>query len=161
MPELDGILVTMRITKEFPDIKVIIFSMHRDRQYAVDAFKAGARGYILKGGDSSEILLAVKQVLSGQIYVSPPLADEILSDFVNILKGDQETLDPFDSLTLREREVLKLIAEGNTNKKVAEKLFLAESTIKSYRANIMMKLKVHDTAGLVKLAVHKGLINFE
>lgn len=161
MPELDGILVTRRITKEFPDIKVIILSMHKGRQYAVDAFRAGARGYILKGRDSNEILLAVKRVMSGLIYVSPPLADEILSDFVNIIKGEQDTLDPFKSLTLRESEVLKLIADGYTNKKIAGKLFLAESTIKSYRANIMSKLDVHDTAGLVKLAIHKGLVELD
>lgn len=161
MPELDGILVTRRITKEFPNIKVIILSMHKGRQYAVDAFRAGARGYILKGRDSNEILLAVKRVMSGLIYVSPPLADEILSDFVNIIKGEQDTLDPFKSLTLRESEVLKLIAEGYTSKKIAGKLFLAESTIKSYRANIMSKLDVHDTAGLVKLAIHKGLVELD
>ena len=161
MPEIDGILVTRRITKEFPDIKVIILSMHKDRQYAVDAFKAGAKGYILKGRDSNEILLAIKRVMSGLIYVSPPLADEILSDFVSIIKGEKESLDPFESLSIRESEVLKLVAEGHTNKKVAEILFLAESTIKSYRANIMLKLDVHDTAGLVKLAVQKGLIELE
>ncbi len=160
MPELDGILVTERIAREYPDTKVIILSMHQDRQYAVDAFRAGARAYILKGGDADEILLAVKKVMAGLIYASPPLADEIMIDFVDIIKGEQSP-DPFGSLSLREREVLKLIAEGNTNRQVAEKLFLSVSTIKSYRVNIMKKLKVNDTAGLVKAAVLNKLVRLE
>ena len=157
MPELDGILVTERVTKEFPNIKVIILSMHKGRQYAVDAFRAGAKGYILKGRDSDEILMAVNKVASGQIYVSPPLADEIMSDFANILAGEQP-LDPFGSMSLREKEVVKLVTEGCTSKEIAEKLYLSISTIKTYRSNIMKKLKVKDTAGLIKLALQKGLI---
>lgn len=159
MPELDGILVTERVMKDLPETKVIMLSMFNDRQYAINAFRAGARGYILKGRDSNEILEAVEQVLSGHIYVSPPLAGEIMSDFMNIVKGEQ-SIDPVVSLSIREREVIKLVAEGCTSKQVAEKLCLAESTIKTYRTNIMKKLKVKETAGLIKFAVQKGLVKF-
>jgi DNA-binding NarL/FixJ family response regulator len=157
MPELDGILVTERVTKEFPDIKVIMLSMHKERQYAINAFRAGAKGYILKGRDSNEILIAVNKVASNQIYVSPPLADEIMSDFANIVSGEQ-FMDPFGSMSLREKEVVKLVTEGCTSKEIAEKLYLSISTIKTYRSNIMRKLKVKDTAGLIKLAIQKGLV---
>lgn len=160
MPELDGILVTERIKKEFPYIKVIVLSMHQSCQYAVDAFRAGASGYILKGGEVDEVLLAVRNVMAGQIYVSPPLVNEIMSDFLGIIKGEQ-SLDPINSLTLREKEVLQLIAEGHTTKRVAAKLFLSASTIKSYRVKIMKKLKVNDTAGLIKAALKNGLIKLE
>ena len=157
MPELGGILVTERITKDFPDIKVIILSMYEDRQSAVDAFRAGAKGYVLKGGDAGEILLAADKVMSGLKYLSPPLADEITRDFVEIIRGEQ-AMEPFESLSLREREVLKLVAEGCTTKDIAEKLCLSPTTIKSYRNNVMKKLKVNDTVGLVKVAIQKRLV---
>ncbi|VAV85185.1 Two-component transcriptional response regulator, LuxR family [hydrothermal vent metagenome] len=157
MPELDGLLVTERIVKDYPGIKVIVFSMHQELQYAVDALRAGAKAYILKGGASDEILLAVDRVAGGQVYISSPLSEQIMSDFVGIIRGEQ-ALDSSEALTLREKEVLKLIAEGSTNKEVAAKLFLSVSTIKSYRVNIMRKLKVNDTASLVRVALQQGLV---
>ncbi len=157
MPELDGLLVTERIVKDYPGIKVIVFSMHQELQYAVDAMRVGAKAYILKGGDSGEILLAVDRVARGQIYISSPLSDQIMSDFVGIIRGEQ-ALDSSEALTLREKEVLKLIAEGYTNKEIAVKLFLSISTIKSYRVNLMRKLKVNDTASLVRIAMQQGLV---
>ncbi len=157
MPELDGLLVTERIVKDYPGIKVIVFSMHQELQYAVDAMRVGAKAYILKGGDSGEILLAVDRVALGQIYISSPLSDQIMSDFVGIIRGEQ-ALDSSETLTLREKEVLKLIAEGYTNKEIAAKLFLSVSTIKSYRVTLMRKLKVNDTASLVRIAMQQGLV---
>ncbi len=157
MPELDGLLVTERIVKDYPGIKVIVFSMHQELQYAVDAMRVGAKAYILKGGDSGEILLAVDRVARGQIYISSPLSEQIMTDFVGIIRGEQ-TLDSSEALTLREKEVLKLIAEGYTNKEIAAKLFLSISTIKSYRVNLMRKLKVNDTASLVRIAMQQGLV---
>lgn len=159
MPELDGILVTERIMNELPDTKVIMLSMYKDRQYVINAFQAGVKGYILKGRDSNEILLAVEQVLSGRVYVSPSLAGEIMSDFMNIVKGEQAP-DPLGALSLREKEVIKLVVDGCSSRQIAEKLYLAESTIKTYRSNIMKKLKVRDAAGLIKFAMQKGLVKF-
>ncbi len=160
MPELGGILTMERIIKDFPDTKVIILSMYEDRQSAVDAFRAGAMAYVLKGGDADEILLAADKVMSGLKYLSPPLADEITRDFVEIIRGEQ-AMEPFDSLSLREREVLKLVAEGCTTKEVADKLCLSPTTIKSYRNDIMKKLNVNDTVGLVKVAIQKKLVMLE
>jgi len=157
MPELDGLLVTERVVKDYPGVKVIVFSMHQELQYAVDALRAGARGYILKGGDSGEILLAVDRVVGGHVYISSPLSEQIMSDFVGIIRGEQ-ALDNSEALTLREKEVLTLISEGSSNKEAAAKLFLSVSTIKSYRVNIMRKLKVHDTASLVRVALQQGLV---
>lgn len=160
MPELGGILAIERITKDFPETKVIILSMYEDRQSAVDAFKAGAMAYILKSGDTVEILLAAKKVMSGLKYVGPALVDEITRDFVDIIQGEQ-ALDPFNSLSLREKEVLKFTAEGCTTKKIAEKLYLSVSTVKSYRINLMKKLRVKDTASLIMVAVLNRLIKLE
>lgn len=160
MPELDGIVVTERISREHPGVKVIILSMHPDRNHAIEAFRAGAKGYIIKGGDPDEILLAVDRVMQGVKYTSPELATEIMSDFVDIIRGEK-SLKPVESLSLREREVIKLIAEGYTSKEIAEKLFLSPSTVKSYRIKLMKKLDVNDVAGLVKVAIRSGLVKLD
>jgi len=157
MPDLNGIAATRRMTAELPGIKIIILSMHTDIYNAIDAFRAGALAYVLKDSATDELLEAIKKVSSGQKYASPAVAAELLNDFVHVIKKDQVFADPFDSLTGREREVLKLIAEGLTNKKIAEKLFISLATVKTHRANLMRKLKATDAAALIKIAIKKGL----
>lgn len=152
MPELDGILVTSRIAKEFPETKVIILSMHDNPHYAVRAFRAGAMSYILKGGGTEELLTAIKKAISGIRYASPAINDELLSIFAAKEDGEGEQLG---SLNLREREIITLITEGDTNKEMAKKLFLSVSTVKNYRSNIMRKLKVKNVAELFKIAMQK------
>jgi two-component system response regulator NreC len=160
MPRLNGIVATKRIGEEHPDVKVIILSMHADTHNAIDAFRAGACGYILKDSASEDILEAVRKVNGGAKYASPAVADGLLDGFVEIIKKDRLE-DPFDTLSQREREVLKMIADGATSREVAEKLFVSVSTIKSHRNNIMKKLRVHDVASLIKVAIRKGVVTSE
>ncbi len=160
MPRLNGITVTKRIGEEHPDIKIIMLSMHTDINNAIDAFRAGARGYILKDSAPEDILEAVRKVNGGAKYASPAVADGLLDGFVEIIKKNQVD-DPFDTLSQREREVLRMIADGSTSKVVAEKLFVSVSTIKSHRNSIMKKLRVNDMAGLIKVAIRKGIVTSE
>ena len=157
MPDLNGIAATKRILENLPQTRVVILSMHSDVYNAIDAFRAGALGYVLKDSAPDEILHAVGKVLAGQKYASPAVAADLLNDFVDVLKKDS-LVDPFDSLSSREREVLKLVAEGATSKEIADKLFISVATVKSHRNNLMRKLRATDTAGLVRIAIKKGLV---
>jgi DNA-binding NarL/FixJ family response regulator len=155
MPGLDGISVTKRIVESF-GTKVVVLSMHEEGIYAVNAFKAGAMAYVLKGTAAVEVLQAIEEVLRGARYASPSVANELLGSFVDILQKDLP-VDPIDTLTVREKEILKHVASGSTNKEIGEKLFIALSTVKTHRVNIMTKLDVHDVAGLTRIAIEKGL----
>ncbi len=158
MPDLDGIAATRRISVEYPDTKVIILSMHSDLSRPIEAFRAGALGYVLKDSDPSELLKAVERVASGAKYASPAVTEDLLNDFVDVIKKEQ-ALDPFDTLSLREKEILKHIADGSTSREIAEKLFISLATVKSHRNNIMKKLKVNDMASLIKTAIRKGIVH--
>ncbi len=156
MPKGDGYQATRNIIEKFPEIHVVVLSMHRERKYAVNAFKAGAVAYVLKGGSLNEIKTAIQKAIAGKNYSSPSLANDLMSDFVNILQNTN--LEPFDTLSPREKEILKLIAEGEKGKQIAEKLFISVSTVKSHRKNIQKKLNVSDTISMVKIAINNGLV---
>lgn len=157
MPDVNGITVTKRITEEFPGTKVIILSMHTELTNTIEAFRAGAMAYVLKDSAPDEIIRAIEKVRGGNKYASPALTEDLLNGFVEVIKKEQAH-DPFDTLSQREKEILKLIADGATSKEIAEKLFISVSTVKSHRNNIMKKLSVNDTASLVKIAIKKGMI---
>lgn len=157
MPDLDGIAVTRRVVAEVPGTRVIILSMHADLNHPIDAFRAGALGYVLKDSDPGELLKAVEKVSSGGKYASPAVTEELLNDFVDVIKKEQSN-DPFDTLSAREKEILKHIADGSTSREIAEKLFISLATVKSHRNNIMKKLKVNDMASLIKTAIKKGIV---
>ncbi len=156
MPGMDGIEATRRIRKEFPDTKVIILSMHHEKQYAIDAFRAGASGYVLKGSDPKEVLESVRRVLDDGLYASPTVADRLLYSIVDLIKKEQVT-EPYDTLTDREREIFGLIADGEKNREIAERLCISVHTVKTHRVNIMNKLDVHDMAGLMRIAIKKDV----
>ncbi|MCC6502704.1 MAG: response regulator transcription factor [Deltaproteobacteria bacterium] len=158
MPDLDGIAVTRRVLEESPATRVIIFSMHADVNHPIEAFRAGALGYVLKDSEPGEILTAVGKVASGGKFASPAVTEDLLNDFVDVIKKEQSS-DPFDTLSGREKEILTHIADGSTSKEIAEKLFISLSTVKSHRNNIMKKLKVNDMASLIKTAIKKGIVN--
>lgn len=158
MPELTGIVVAMRAVEALPELKVIMLSMHAEPSYAIEAFRAGAMGYVLKDSSPDELLLALEKVRSGNKYASPAVSDELFNDFVEMIKSDKSSSDPFDTLSAREKEVLKRVAEGLTSRDIAAALFISVSTVKSHRNNIMKKLSVNDMASLVKIAIRKGLI---
>lgn len=156
MPELDGLTAAARVAKDFPSVRVIILSMHSDQEYVLRALRAGAKGYLLKGARSSELELAVLAVARGETYLSPAASVHVVDDVVR--RGSAEP-GPLDRLTPRQRQVLQLIAEGNTRKEIAQKLQVSAKTVDTFRAQLMEELNIHDVAGLVRFAISAGLIS--
>lgn len=157
MPQLNGIDATEQVTKHWPDTKVIILSMHSDEAYILRALTAGAKGYILKDSAETDLIPAINAVLRGRPYFSPRVANMLLEDYVRFLR-QRGLADTYDLLTEREKEVLQLIAEGRSNKEVANLLNLGVSTVETHRGNIMQKLDLHSTAEIVLYAMRKRLI---
>jgi two-component system, NarL family, response regulator NreC len=157
MPMLNGIDATAQIMRRNPDTKVIILSMHADESYILRALSAGAKGYLLKESTESDVLPAVQSVRDGKPYFTPSIARLLLEDYMRSLKQNN-LQDSYDLLTEREREVLQLLAQGKSNKEVAQVLDLSPHTIDSHRTNMMQKLNLHNTAEIVLYAVRKGII---
>ncbi len=151
MPELNGIEATKQMMAANGRLRILVLSMHKEPVYVREILKAGARGYLLKDVIDTELLNAVRSVARGDGYISPAVSGALLSDY------RQNVTDPVDLLTNREREVLQLIAEGKTNKEVANKLNLSVYTVDSHRGKIMEKLNLHSTGELVRFAVKHGL----
>jgi DNA-binding NarL/FixJ family response regulator len=155
MPELNGIEATRQITAEHPGVKVIGLSMHLEKQFVSEMLKAGASGYLLKDCPSEELVMAIKAVKKGKMFLSPAVAGKVVESFVIRRDGSDSTA--FTSLTEREREVLQLIAEGSSIKEIAGLLHLSVNTIHTHRKNIMEKLDLQSTAALTKYAIREGL----
>jgi DNA-binding NarL/FixJ family response regulator len=158
MPNLNGLDATRQISERKLGTRVIILSMHNSSSYAVRALKSGADGYILKDADQEEIIQAIQTVMQGRRYLSPAISNQVLDVLLNPRNGSE---DPFNSLTNRERQVLQMIAEGNTNAAVAEKLFLSPRTVEVHRANMMHKLNIKSQAELVRFAIQRGLVQLD
>jgi DNA-binding NarL/FixJ family response regulator len=157
MPRLDGPQATERVRALGVATEVVILSMHSDETLVRQTLRSGARGYLLKRSVTEELLLAVRAAARGEIYLSPAISASILDEFL-ALQADSEEFRPFDLLTPREREVLQLIAEGHTNTAIAHMMNVTVKTVEKHRSNLMSKLKVHDVAGLVRMAIKHGLI---
>jgi len=155
MPELNGMEATRQVAAENPDVKVIALSMHLEKQFISEMLKAGASGYLPKDCPSEELVMAIKAVKSGKMFLSPAVAGKVVENFVVRRDGQESTA--FTSLTEREREVLQLIAEGNSVKEIAALLHLSVNTIHTHRKNIMEKLDLQSTAALTKYAIREGL----
>jgi DNA-binding NarL/FixJ family response regulator len=153
MPELNGIEATRRMKEESPRTRVLALSMHKDAVYVREILRAGAQGYLLKDAIDADLVAAVRAVAGGDGYLSPGVANAVLTDY------RQHVTDPIDLLSSREREVLQLIAEGKTNKEIATLLHLSVYTVDAHRGRIMEKLNLHSTGELVRFAVRKGLID--
>jgi DNA-binding NarL/FixJ family response regulator len=153
MPNLNGIEATRRLAHDAPRVRVLALSMHKDAVYVREILRAGARGYLLKDSGEQDLINAVRALAKGEGYISPAVSDAVLSDY------RKHVTDPIDLLTSREREVLQRIAEGQTNKEVANSLNLSVYTIEAHRGRIMEKLNVHSTGELVRFAVRNGLID--
>jgi len=157
MPVLNGVQTTRQIQKFDPRIKVLILSMFKDEEYVREVFHSGASGYVLKQETGGELIKAIKEVRRGNAYLSPLIAKHLVSDYREIIKGGKSA--PKQSgLTPRELEVLQLIAEGNSNKKIAQKLFISIKTVETHRQKIMDVLKIHDVAGLTRYAIANRII---
>ena len=158
MPNLRGIEAIHEIKKIHPDVKVLILTMHKDKEYLYLALSAGAKGYLLKEDADKELFSAIEKVQQGKTYISPYFSEEVVDDLVQIGRGDAKAIFEIDPLTTREREVLKLIAEGKTSKEIASLLFISVSTVNNHRASIMEKLNFNKATDLVKYALRKGYV---
>jgi two-component system response regulator NreC len=158
MSTLNGLEATKQIKKVLPDVKVIMLTMHKNEEYVLQSFQAGASGYILKEGAVEELVSAIRSIHQDKSFLSPTISKTLIDAYLRKMEtGKTET--PFDLLTDREREVLQLIAEGYTNREVAKALFISVKTVEAHRAHIMQKLNIHDIAKLVKYAIQKGLVD--
>ena len=158
MPLLNGIEATRQITRRAPEVRVLILSMYSDEAYILQVLQAGAKGYLLKDSADADLIRAVNAVGKGKSFFSPAVAKVMLDDYVRHL-AERGITDRYDSLSEREREIFQLIAEGHSNKEMAELLSLSVSTVETHRAHIMEKLDVHSTAEIVLYAVRKGVIS--
>jgi DNA-binding NarL/FixJ family response regulator len=158
MPNLNGIEAARQITASLPQVSVVILSMHSDEAYVLRALKAGARGYLLKESAESDLISAIRAVVNGKAFFSPAVSRMLVEDYVRQLQ-DREIEDSYELLTMREREVLQLIAEGKSNKEIANMLNLSLYTVESHRGNLMEKLNLHTVPELILYAVRKGVIS--
>ena len=152
MPMLNGSFAAAEILKRSPETQVVLLTMYDDETFALDAVRSGVRGYVLKEQAAQELIAALRQVMSGSIYLSPNISESVVTALLS--KKEQ----PSDLLTPREKQVLQLIAEGNTTKDIANLLHLSVKTAESHRSNIMNRLNVHNVASLVRYAIRRGMI---
>lgn len=157
MNDLNGIDATRQLAAQHADVRVIMLSMHGDEQYIYESLKAGAKGYVLKSSAFKELITGIREVCAGRTYVSPSLSNVVVNDYVRRAKGEHKPTE-LDKLTTREREVLQLIAEGNSSAEVAQMLYISVRTVDTHRHNIMEKLDIHSIAGLTKFAIRNGLV---
>jgi DNA-binding NarL/FixJ family response regulator len=160
MPGMNGMQAAQQLHDKYPDIKVLILSMYDDDEYVCQILKAGASGYVLKRAASDDLLRAIREVEKGGSALHPSVAAKLIKDYVRRAKSTEQR-DSGSVLTARESEVLRLVAEGHTNKQVADMLGLGRKTVDTHRTNIMRKLDLHDVTALVKYALKRGLIKLE
>ncbi len=157
MPLLNGLEATRQIQRDYPQVKVLILTMHENEEYIRQVLAAGALGYVLKDAAAHDLLGAIRAVHRGEAVLSPAITRLVIEDYLRW--GDIRPADTSNGLTPREREILQLIAEGYTNKKIAEILSLSVKTIQSHRSNLMSKLDLHDRGELIKYAIQKKIID--
>ncbi|MBI1881588.1 MAG: response regulator transcription factor [Chloroflexi bacterium] len=160
MPRLNGIQAAEQMRSLGLATQVVILSMYSDETLVRQALRAGVRGYLLKRSVVEELLLAIRAATRGEIYLSPVISQMMMTDF---LAGQSAAgvVSAFDQLSAREREALKLVAEGATNKAIAEAMHISVKTVEKHRTNLMTKLNVHDLAGLIRIALRHGLISLD
>ena len=157
MPSMNGVEALTEIKRRYPDVRVLVMTVHNSEDYVHAALKAGANGYIVKEASQEEFLVAMRSVLRGKTYLSMDVSSKVVTGFLGGGKNSGAT-SVYDSLTHREREVLKLVAEGKSNRFIAEFLNLSVKTVEKHRSNLMSKLGVHNAAELTAYAIEKGLV---
>lgn len=158
MPKTGGLEAIREIKRTQPSIKILVLTVNDSEEYVQAALEAGADGYVLKDADRQELLSAVKHVLNGKRYLSPGISGRIIEGYLSSGNGVLKTKTAWDGLTHREREILKLIAEGYQNRNIADYLCVSLKTVEKHRANLMKKLDIHNAARLTAYALEKGLI---
>ena len=157
MPGMDGLEATRRLTKRNPRIKVIVLTQHDNKEYIFSTIRAGAAGYVPKKALGSELVSAIRAVCRGDSFLYPSAAKVLIEDY----RQQAEKGDSYDSLTGREREILKLIAEGQTSREIADALFISLKTVHGHRTKIMGKLDLHNRTELIKYAMRRGLVSID
>lgn len=159
MPGLNGLEVTREVTQRSPQTRVIVLSMHANEAYVLAALKNGAVGYVLKDACADELVQAVRQARTDRYYLSSPLSERAIASYVQ--RAKKASLDPYDTLTTREREVLQLAAEGHTSAEIASRLFISARTVETHRANLMHKLGLTNQIDLVRYALRRGILSLD
>jgi DNA-binding NarL/FixJ family response regulator len=157
MPKMNGISVLKDIKRELPDTRILLLTIHESDQHVLEAFEAGADGYCIKDSSRQELMLAIDSVLAGKTYISPGISDQVMEGFLASQKK-LKTQSRWETVTQREREVLKLLAEGHTNKEIGDLLHISVKTVEKHRANLIGKLDLHNVAQLTAFAIEKGLV---
>ena len=158
MPKMNGLEAIKEIKKLNPDTKVIVLTVHKTEEYILASLRAGADGYVLKDSTHSELEMAINNVLRGKRFLSPGISEKVIGGYLEG-KTTVKTKSVWDTLTQREREILKLIAEGNKNKEIADYLCISLKTVEKHRTNLMKKLDLHNVASLTAFAMEKGLLS--
>lgn len=157
MPNMNGIEAARRITEKRPETAVVILSMHADESYVLRALKSGARGYLLKDSPEDDLINAIRAVHNGKAFFSPEISKMLAEDYMRQMR-QRGVEDSYELLTRREREILQMLGEGNSNKDVATKLNLSLHTVETHRGNVLEKLNLHSTAEMILYAVRKGIV---
>ncbi|MFQ5419401.1 MAG: response regulator [Anaerolineae bacterium] len=155
MPGVDGLEATSRIKAQWPIVNVLVLTMHRSEEYFFEMLKKGASGYILKGAETSDLIHAIRVVAQGEVFLYPTMAQKLVQDYLS-LKGGETAVDP--QLSPRENEILQLLAQGYSNKEIADKLVISPSTVHTHRTNLMQKLGLNSRHELIQYARRRGLL---
>jgi len=157
MPRMNGVEATQEIKRLYPDMQVLILTMHEEESYVFQLLRMGAAGYVLKRAAATDLVEGIRAASRGEAFLYPAVARSVVQDYLDRMRSGEGT-SRYDGLTDREREILVLIAEGHTNLQIADRLFISVKTVQTHRAHIMEKLDLHDRSLLVRYAVRKGLI---
>jgi two-component system, NarL family, response regulator NreC len=160
MPGLNGLEVARQITQRLPRTRIVVLSMHANEAYVLEALKNGASAYVLKDASAADLVRAVREANAGRRYLSPPLSEPAIDSYIQRARTS-DSLDLYDTLTNREREVLQLAAEGHTNAEIAARLFISPRTVETHRSNVMHKLGLRSQTELVRYALQRGILPME
>jgi DNA-binding NarL/FixJ family response regulator len=155
MPKLSGLEVARRLKKEYPSVKIVILTMHEEEEYTLKMIRTGVSGYMLKDSAARDVIDAIRNAFAGKAFFSPQVSKILAQSYRDVTASED---DPYDRLNDREREILQLILEGNTNKEIAGTLFISPKTVDNHRTNLMKKLNVHSVSELVRWAAKKGIL---
>jgi DNA-binding NarL/FixJ family response regulator len=159
MPGLNGLEVTRQVSQRTRQTRIVILSMHANEAYVLEALHNGASAYVLKDSRADDLVYAVREVMEGRRYLSPPLSERAINSYIR--QANESTLDPYETLTNREREVLNLAAQGCNATEIAQKLSISGRTAETHRANLMRKLDLHTQTDLIRYALRRGIIALE
>jgi DNA-binding NarL/FixJ family response regulator len=159
MPGIGGMEAIGLVKRQYPLVKILMLTMHKNKQYFYNAMSAGADGYLMKDDSDEELLVALNKILSGKSYISPSMTDDFADDVISMYRNEKKS--PFQEMTKREKEILQLVVQGYTSKKIAKQLNLSQRTIDHHRSNLLRKFKRKNSVDLVNYAVRNGFVNVE